>query len=176
MEVISSIIRWSNKWEFGEAAIVGKNNNANTVNKKIRNTQIWDLSPKEKHLTNVHFGALISHFIAKYIKQYCKDLKLYDFPFNGIQNIQVLRYEEGGFYVWHTDHGQSVPRTISCILLLNNDYEGGELMFMDSNGENKRKIETKPARLIMWPSNFMFPHKVNTVKKGKRYSIVAWAL
>ena len=39
-----------------------------------------------------------------------------------------------------------------------------------------RDIEPVPGRLIIWPSNFMYKHKVTPVTKGKRFSIVAWAI
>ena len=63
----------------------------------------------------------------------------------------------------------------SLILLLNNDYQGGRLVFNNPNFNDEYKIETKPGRLIVWPSNFLFPHMVEKVTKGTRYSIVGWA-
>ena len=38
-----------------------------------------------------------------------------------------------------------------------------------------RTPEIVPNRLIIWPSNFLFPHSVLPVTKGLRYSVVAWA-
>ena len=49
-------------------------------------------------------------------------------------------------------------------------------MFSDADCKNKISFKTEVARLIIWPSNFMFPHRVNPVIKGTRYSIVAWAV
>ena len=34
--------------------------------------------------------------------------------------------------------------------------------------------KTHPGRLVMWPSNFMYPHSVSPVTKGTRYAIVSW--
>ena len=176
LELVSSIVRWSNKSKFEDAGVIASDN-PNQINKNVRNTKTLQLSKFSESLTNVHFGQIVSYFLFQHIKKYRHDLKLCDFEINTLNHMAILKYEEGGFYLWHTDHNaKNAPRTISCILLLNDDYEGGELMFMDSNGENQRKVETKAGRLIIWPSNFMFPHKVNTIKKGLRYSIVAWAL
>ena len=36
-------------------------------------------------------------------------------------------------------------------------------------------IKGSPGDLVIWPSNFLFPHGVKPVKKGKRYTVVAWA-
>ena len=111
------------------------------------------------------------------IKQYVKDLNIHDFQANGIKDIQLLKYETGGFYTWHIDHaGEIIPRTMSCILFLNDDYKGGELMFRDPNGENEMAIKPKSSRLIIWPSSFMYPHTVKPVIEGTRYSVVAWAV
>ena len=48
-------------------------------------------------------------------------------------------------------------------------------MFRDPNLKNEMSIDILPGRLIVWPSNFMYPHTVKPVTKGTRYSIVAWA-
>ena len=91
-----------------------------------------------------------------------------------LECIQILKYEQGGFYVEHTDHFSGRPRTLSGIYFLNNDYEGGDLIF---NLDNKDyKIEKKPNRFIVWPSNFLYPHRVTPVTKGVRYSVVTWIL
>lgn len=47
---------------------------------------------------------------------------------------------------------------------------------MDTDGTGEYKIEVKPNRMIVWPSNFMFPHRVAPVTKGVRFSVVSWAL
>ena len=59
--------------------------------------------------------------------------------------------------------------------MLNNDFEGGEITFTTPSYENEYTIKNAPGRLLVWPSNFMFPHKVNKVTKGTRFSIVGWS-
>jgi predicted 2-oxoglutarate/Fe(II)-dependent dioxygenase YbiX len=96
--------------------------------------------------------------------------------YKDIFDIEILKYENTGFYTWHVDHFATIPRTMSCILLLNNDYEGGNLCFRNPDGSGEWEVEVKPNRMIIWPSNFLYPHTVKSVTKGKRYSVVAWAL
>jgi predicted 2-oxoglutarate/Fe(II)-dependent dioxygenase YbiX len=36
-------------------------------------------------------------------------------------------------------------------------------------------IEFKSGDLIIFPSNFVYPHRVETVTGGDRYSYVSWA-
>jgi predicted 2-oxoglutarate/Fe(II)-dependent dioxygenase YbiX len=37
-------------------------------------------------------------------------------------------------------------------------------------------IKPKTGRTIIWPSNFMYPHKVIPVTSGTRYTLVSWAI
>ena len=78
-------------------------------------------------------------------------------------------------YMYHVDHGYGTPRTLSIVYLLNNDYEGGELVF---NFQNKQSMTIKkiPNTLIIFPSNFCFVHQVTPVTSGIRFSAVSWIL
>jgi predicted 2-oxoglutarate/Fe(II)-dependent dioxygenase YbiX len=82
----------------------------------------------------------------------------------------LLRYNEGDFYREHTDSFINHPRHVSCSFHLNDDYEGGEFAFFN----REFKIKAKKGSLVMFPSNFMFPHEILTVTKGTRYSIITW--
>ena len=178
VEVVSDIIVWSNKELFQQAGEVVGGMDEGVINEKRRKVKVLDLNSKEKSLTNVHFARMLGNVFVKYLIKYFNDLQIPG-ETGGVQainHIQILKYEKEGHYTWHTDHaGGKIPRTLSFILLLNNDYEGGNLMFRDANLKNERSIDILPGRLIIWPSNFMYPHTVKPVTKGTRYSIVAWA-
>ena len=83
---------------------------------------------------------------------------------------ELLRYKTGEFYVQHSDHFKQQPRTLSCTLCLNDDYDGGEFAFF--NREIKYKL--KKGSILLFPSNFMYPHEVMPVTSGTRYSIITW--
>lgn len=85
---------------------------------------------------------------------------------------ELLRYNVGQKYVQHVDHFKEVPRTISCIIGLNDEYEGGEFTFFDK--ELSMKVEK--GTILMFPSNFQYPHSVEPVTAGTRYSIVTWLI
>jgi Rps23 Pro-64 3,4-dihydroxylase Tpa1-like proline 4-hydroxylase len=82
----------------------------------------------------------------------------------------LLRYNEGQFYTQHTDSFKKQQRSVSCSFLLNDEYEGGEFAFFD------REIIIRGGKgsIVMFPSNFMFPHEVMPVISGTRYSIITW--
>jgi predicted 2-oxoglutarate/Fe(II)-dependent dioxygenase YbiX len=57
---------------------------------------------------------------------------------------------------------------LSVVGLLNDNFTGGEFYV---NGVN---MKLKKGDIIVFPSNFMYPHEVKTIKKGERYSYVSW--
>ena len=66
-------------------------------------------------------------------------------------------------------------RKISVSAILNDDYEGGELMFRFLDGDsNLAEVAITPrlGDLVVFPS--YLDHKVAPVTKGIRYSVVAW--
>jgi|TARA_R110000803_G_scaffold127973_1_gene195343 predicted 2-oxoglutarate/Fe(II)-dependent dioxygenase YbiX len=144
------------------------------VDKKVRRVKIWHLEHLEtNNYTQIHWTNFFGTTFQKAIKKYSEYFKLNDNFY--IQEMQVLKYTEGGHYNFHVDSGITNPRTISCIFFVNDDYEGGNLLFKFPNEEQTLVIEKIKNRMIVWPSNFLYPHAVAPVTKGERYSIVTWA-
>lgn len=83
---------------------------------------------------------------------------------------ELLKYNEGQFYVEHTDSFKEMPRALSCIISLNDDYEGGEVSFFSREITHK----LKKGDILLFPSSFMYPHEIQTITKGTRYSIITW--
>ena len=110
--------------------------------------------------------------------------KKYTYPSNRtnsiltkIAGLRFNRYSSGQIMRQHHDHIHSlfdgkekgIP-ILSFILNLNDDYEGADLYFWDDYTINLGKGD-----IVMFPSLFLFPHGVNEVTKGRRYSAVSWA-
>lgn len=111
------------------------------------------------------------------ILEYVKSLK-FDWynAWNGYSSLKFIRYYPNQTMKNHCDHihdlfdgaRKGVP-ILSIIGVLNDDYEGGELtMFED------KTIETKAGDLLIFPSNFLYPHEITPVTKGVRHSYVSW--
>jgi len=83
---------------------------------------------------------------------------------------ELLRYQTGQFYKEHTDSFKERPRSVSCSFMLNDDYEGGDFAFF----EQELKFKPKKGSVLMFPSNFMYPHEIMPVTRGVRYSIITW--
>ena len=95
---------------------------------------------------------------------------------NGYSSLKFIRYSPDQRMQNHCDHIHSlfsgkrkgIP-ILSIIGILNDDYDGGELVML----ENK-KVDTKKGDLLIFPSNFLYPHQITPVTKGARYSYVSW--
>jgi Rps23 Pro-64 3,4-dihydroxylase Tpa1-like proline 4-hydroxylase len=86
-------------------------------------------------------------------------------------NMSILKYETSGYLPAHTDHGSS-SRTLSVVLYLNDDFDGGEITFpYVGNG-----VTVKPSAgsAIFFPSMFVYVHEVAAVTKGVRYALPNW--
>jgi Rps23 Pro-64 3,4-dihydroxylase Tpa1-like proline 4-hydroxylase len=170
--VLGNLIRYANRSEF-EKSLVGEEM---VTNFNIRRTYACTLTNLNNSMSQAHWYNLLQFYFDQKLKQYQVDSKVIDYHYRSIFDIEILKYEQNGFYTWHVDHFADIPRTMSCILLLNNDYEGGNLCFRNPDGSGEWQVDVKPNRMIIWPSSFLHPHTVKPVTKGTRYSVVAWAL
>lgn len=154
-----------------EEALIGENK----LDKQQRDVGTCGLSDISDSMTEVHWGNLLQNIFYKNLQKYLQEQKIQVlYGADKIENVQVLKYNESNFYIWHYDDGPQFPRVFSFIYFLNNDFEGGELCFRNPNGTGEFSIEKKQNRLVIWPSCFLFPHSVKKVTKGTRYSIVSW--
>ena len=160
---------------FSDAGLASREND-NPINKEIRDVKSWPLfniGPESR--TEVFWCNYFTFTFRKFIQKYNKSIGNPELGFI-LKDIEVLKYEKNGKYKFHVDHGSYSPRTFSCIYLCNSNYDGGELCFKFLGEEEELIIEKKSNRMIVWPSNFLYPHAVKPVTKGIRYSIVSWAL
>jgi len=93
----------------------------------------------------------------------------------------ILRYREGQKFVPHVDATpastassptghQAKDRQLTLLAYLNEDYEGGELFFPSHN----LTLRPKAGDVVVFPSNFAFPHEAKPTTKGERFVVVTW--
>ena len=95
---------------------------------------------------------------------------------SGYTSLKFLEYSHNERMAYHCDHIRSmfdgekkgIP-ILTVIGTLNEDYDGGELVMFDN-----KEIILGEGDLIIFPSVFLYPHKINPIKKGKRYSYASW--
>lgn len=134
-----------------------------------RNRQLPELSAEGQRLGQIILAALKQHllFISAALP-----LRIVPPLFN--------RYEGGEHYGLHIDGSvrgvpgstQPLRTDLSCTLFLTDpdDYEGGELVVMDTYGAHEVKLPA--GDLILYPSSSL--HRVEPVTRGARVSSFFW--
>ena len=139
-------------------------------------------------------------FLWHYVERANRENFLYDLKCLDREIIQYTIYNEGDYYDWHTDGGLTthykpqfignstdgvgndfynqnteLVRKLSFSLQLSDpeDYEGGELELINEIGESYLAPKTQGC-LILFDSRTR--HRVRTVTKGTRKSLVGWVL
>jgi len=90
--------------------------------------------------------------------------------------VRFNKYEVGTMMRKHYDHIHSIfdgkmkgVPIVSIVANLNEDYEGADFYCRG------KEIPLKTGDILLFPSNFMYPHEVKEATKGTRYSFVSWA-
>jgi predicted 2-oxoglutarate/Fe(II)-dependent dioxygenase YbiX len=131
----------------------------------------------EMTFDNIKYNDIVIEKLWGAIKKYIDTI---NFPWfsgwNGYSKLKFNKYSNNKKMEEHCDHisdifphqPSGVP-ILSMVGSLNNDYKGGEFIMFKN-----KKIEINSGDLIIFPSNFLYPHKVTLVTEGTRYSFVSW--
>lgn len=92
----------------------------------------------------------------------------YNLRMDFMEAINYVRYREGQHFSIHADHGFSYICTVSSVMYLNDDYEGGELWFPYLD------VKFKPTYgdIVMFPSTYIYAHASLPVTSGTKYAAV----
>tara|TARA_R100001086_G_scaffold157096_1_gene84050 strand:- start:307 stop:855 length:549 start_codon:yes stop_codon:yes gene_type:complete len=137
----------------------------------IRNVKGYNLN-FEGSPTDVFYWNFVKNQIEKLF--YFYTAKFPKMESKKINQIDLLKYNVGGKYEIHTDSFSNSPRHLSIIINLNDEYEGGDLIFTDQKNMEIKRLKLDKGSIVFFPSNFMYPHSIKPITKGTRYSIVAW--
>ena len=134
----------------------------NTEKKAVRDAEIRFIDQNQERLYRILNKIAVS--ANKYFK----------YDINGIEKAQIITYKApSSGYQYHMDigpEGTAANRKISMSLLLNDDFEGGEICFRYNENEMCKRPETGEAVIF---SSFL-SHKVKPITKGERFVVVAW--
>ena len=168
-ELIKRVIKFS-KHKCKESLKVGTLSTA-TLDRNIRNVKGYYLK-QDGTPTQIFYWNYIKNQIERLYSLYIAKFPM--MKSTKINQIDLLKYTPGGKYEIHTDQGTHISRHLSVIINLNDDYEGGDLVFTDQKGEDVKTVKLGTGSIVFFPSNFLYPHSVRPITKGTRYSIVAW--
>ena len=87
--------------------------------------------------------------------------------------IQILEYGPDQKYNFHYDmnwdrSAETYYRTVSVVLYLTSDFEGGGTEFVD------KVYKAKPGHALIFPSHWSYPHSGQLVTSGMKRVAVTW--
>jgi hypothetical protein len=165
-------------------ALNGLTSQAEWTKHKFYNSQTGELSSTENELSVSYSDIPIYNIINEKLWLVLERYILKDFAefswwnkWNGYTPIRFNRYTENTNMKMHCDHIHSlfdgkrkgVP-ILSIVGLLNDDFDGGEFIMWDNE-----IIPMSAGSVLVFPSNFLYPHRVNPVTRGTRHSFVSWS-
>ena len=135
----------------------------------------------ENHEITMNFHSKINQGLDEYKKRLVNIHEIFSYyPMIGgydthswRESIQVLEYEKNQEYKFHHDvanHKERYEfhRTISVIVYLTNDFEGGGTLFPHM------RYKPEPGHALIFPSNWCYPHAGELVTEGIKRVAVTW--
>lgn len=86
---------------------------------------------------------------------------------NGDTGYSLIKYRPGDACSEHVDQVPHEIRVCTAIYYINDDYEGGELVFPEQGAT----FRPKPGEVIVMPATEGYPHEVRPITKGNRYAV-----
>ena len=130
-----------------------------------RDVGLYFIKEGSKDESIIQIEKILESSINKHLDEYCNK-----YGIRGLmpEQWQLVRYGEGQHFKTHLDEDCENPRTVSIIMYLNNDYSGGDLEYVWFN----KIYKPKAGDILIFPSNYIYSHKVNEVTSGTRYAVV----
>lgn len=90
---------------------------------------------------------------------------------NHYETLNFVRYvAPTGYFAPHFDDDPHTVRTVSAVLYLNDDYDGGQLVF---SRLDDLTIKPETGDLVVFPSTYLYEHKSELITKGIKYCVVS---
>ncbi len=115
----------------------------------------------------------IFYNVGKLIRDYTEYVHPFTTMLEEDTGYSLRQMSVGDYYKEHRDDGkkQSANNVVVTVsICLNEEYEGGDFTFFK---ETVTKT-LKKGDVLMFPSNFLFPHGVQEITKGTRYQLLTW--
>lgn len=92
----------------------------------------------------------------------------YNIVMNYREAVNFVKYGKGEQFNVHSDHGDEYTCTVSSVMYLNDDYEGGELYFRNFD----YTYVPCAGDIVICPSSYLYAHASLPVKSGIKYAAV----
>ena len=117
------------------------------------------------------FMEKIKDAVEKYMTEHLKYFSWFT-EYSDISTVRFNKHTENEKTDLHCDlfEGDLTGSPILTVIgVLNDDYKGGNFIMFD-----EYEIELKQGDVIIFPSNFIYPYKVEPVTQGVRHSFISW--
>lgn len=86
-------------------------------------------------------------------------------------NFYFTKFEDGSKEIKiYDDVSKENAKRVSFKYFINDNYDGGEIIFSNFN----IKIKPKAGQLLIHPSNYIYSYIENPVKNGTKYQLISW--
>jgi hypothetical protein len=169
INVLESNLSSNKKYNWSEAKVT----NSETPIKKARDCV--DFKYKQENLgpRDADNAELLDLHQEIYEKlKYCVDDYASYWGINVVyyEAFNFVKYEgEGTHFNIHADHGPVYNCTVSAVVYINDNYEGGDLKFprMDN-----LVYKPKVGDIVLCPSNYIYEHASLPIESGTKYCVV----
>lgn len=115
---------------------------------------------------------VLESYLGQSLVNYYKDINVSDLV-SYHSAVRLNKYKQGTIMSEHFDlirrsKQDGIP-VLTFLGLLNDDFQGGQFVLRN------KIIDFKQGDIMLFPSTFIYPHKVEEVTEGTRYSFVSWA-
>ena len=166
---LEDVLSSNGLYKWNEAQVT----NSTTPIKKARDCVDFKMSSKtlgEKTSTNeklIDTYDKVFNTLKKCIDDYCR---YWGISVNFYEVFNFVKYEgEGKHFRIHADDGPAYKCTVSAVIYLNDDYEGGEIHFPRLDNLT---IKPEYGDIAVFPSNYMYEHASLPIKSGTKYCVV----
>jgi len=137
----------------------------NALDFKINSTGLGPRNEENAELYDVHEA------VFQAVRQCVDDYGRYwGVGIASYEAFNFVKYDgPGTHFKVHADHGPTYVCTISVVVYLNDDYEGGEIWFPRMDGLS---IKPKAGDIVVFPSTYIYEHASQDMVSGIKYAVV----
>lgn len=169
INTLESNLQGNKKYKWSEATVT---NSPNPIKKardcvdfKYKQENLGPRDEENSELLDLHeeIYQKLKYCIDDYAKYWGIHVVYYE-AFN------FVKYEgEGKHFNIHADHGPAYNCTVSAVVYINDDYEGGEIKFPRLDGY----VHTpRVGDILLCPSNYIYEHASLPMESGTKYCVV----
>jgi hypothetical protein len=169
INILESNLQGNKKYKWSEATVTNSpepiKRARDCVDFKYKQENLGPRNEDNAELLDLHeeIYQKLKYCIDDYAKYWGINVVYYE-AFN------FVKYEgQGKHFNIHADHGPAYNCTVSAVVYINEDYEGGEIKFPRLDGY----VHTpRVGDILLCPSNYIYEHASLPMQSGTKYCVV----